>query len=134
MVSNFKFARLLPYKRHPGNLLYLPIPWYYTTVFKMPEEASSHLSTTPLPPHKLALLNACASASVLKFGTFTLKSGRESPYFFNAGLLHTATLLETLGDAYAVTILEHSQSISTAKDATQRQQIEDFANFDVIFG
>ena len=91
-------------------------------------------STAPLPPHKLALLNACASASVLTFGTYTLKSGRESPYFFNAGLLHTASLLETLGDAYAVTILEQSQSASTIEDEAERRKIQDFGEFDVIFG
>lgn len=38
---------------------------------------------------------------VLKFGEFTLKSGRTSPYFFNAGLFRTGADLARLGDCYA---------------------------------
>ena len=41
------------------------------------------------------------SCSVLKFGTFTLKSGRISPYFFNAGLFHSGKTLRALGRYYA---------------------------------
>lgn len=39
--------------------------------------------------------------NVLKFGEFTLKSGRISPYFFNAGLLSTGELLSVLAKGYA---------------------------------
>ena len=39
--------------------------------------------------------------NVLKFGDFTLKSGRKSPYFFNTGSLCTASQLAKLGDLYA---------------------------------
>lgn len=38
---------------------------------------------------------------VLKFGDFTLKSGRQSPYFFNAGLFNTGHALKLLGECYA---------------------------------
>lgn len=38
---------------------------------------------------------------VLKFGEFTLKSGRQSPYFFNAGEFHQASALATVGRIYA---------------------------------
>lgn len=38
---------------------------------------------------------------VLKFGDFTLKSGRKSPYFFNTGSLCTAAQLATMGELYA---------------------------------
>ncbi|WP_203143535.1 orotate phosphoribosyltransferase [Marinobacter mangrovi] len=38
---------------------------------------------------------------VLRFGEFTLKSGRRSPYFFNAGLFNTGSDLLQLGRAYA---------------------------------
>lgn len=38
---------------------------------------------------------------VLRFGKFTLKSGRESPYFFNAGLFDTGGALARLGGCYA---------------------------------
>lgn len=43
---------------------------------------------------------------VLRFGEFTLKSGRRSPYFFNAGLFHTGRALARLGRYYAQTIVD----------------------------
>ena len=41
---------------------------------------------------------------VLKFGEFTLKSGRTSPYFFNAGLFNTGRDLARLGRFYAAAL------------------------------
>ena len=41
---------------------------------------------------------------VLRFGRFTLKSGRESPYFFNAGLFDTGRAIAGLGRAYAAAL------------------------------
>lgn len=41
---------------------------------------------------------------VLRFGNFTLKSGRQSPYFFNAGLFNTGKQLAELGRFYAESI------------------------------
>ncbi|WP_201529492.1 orotate phosphoribosyltransferase [Psychrobacter frigidicola] len=55
--------------------------------------------TTSFSPHdfiQLALDN-----KVLKFGEFVLKSGRISPYFFNAGLLATGEMLSLLARGYA---------------------------------
>ncbi|UQB42533.1 orotate phosphoribosyltransferase [Thiomicrospira microaerophila] len=43
---------------------------------------------------------------VLKWGEFTLKSGRISPYFFNAGLFNTGAHLDQLSKAYADAIAE----------------------------
>ena len=42
---------------------------------------------------------------VLRFGDFTLKSGRQSPYFFNLGALHTGAATQQLAEAYAERIL-----------------------------
>jgi len=39
--------------------------------------------------------------NALRFGEFTLKSGRLSPYFFNAGLIDSGVALASLGRAYA---------------------------------
>ncbi|MDP3892936.1 orotate phosphoribosyltransferase [Nocardioides sp.] len=43
---------------------------------------------------------------VLRFGEFTLKSGRRSPYFFNAGLFNTGARLAGLGRFYAAAVVE----------------------------
>jgi orotate phosphoribosyltransferase len=58
-----------------------------------------------IPPHKTVFLDACLTASVLTFGTYTLKSGRQSPYFFNAGSFHTAPLHAAISTAFARTIV-----------------------------
>lgn len=42
---------------------------------------------------------------VLRFGRFTLKSGRDSPYFFNAGLFSTGAAIGAVGRAYAAAVM-----------------------------
>lgn len=51
--------------------------------------------------HQQRFLDLAIERDVLRFGEFTLKSGRTSPYFFNAGLFNTGGALATLGDCYA---------------------------------
>jgi len=46
------------------------------------------------------------SNQVLRFGNFTLKSGRQSPYFFNAGLFNTGKALARLGEYYAQAVVD----------------------------
>ena len=46
---------------------------------------------------------------VLKFGKFTLKSGRISPYFFNAGLFNDGNSLAKLAGFYAKTLIQHNE-------------------------
>lgn len=43
---------------------------------------------------------------ILRFGSFTLKSGRTSPYFFNAGLFNTGEALSFIGTSYAAAIAQ----------------------------
>jgi len=47
----------------------------------------------------------CLEQGVLKFGRFVTKSGRTTPYFFNAGLFNTGASLERLAQFYAKAIL-----------------------------
>ena len=54
--------------------------------------------------YKRDFIEFVLSRNVLKFGEFTLKSGRKSPYFFNAGLFNTGADLARLGEFYAAAI------------------------------
>jgi orotidine 5'-phosphate decarboxylase subfamily 2 len=57
-----------------------------------------------LAPHSHTFLTAAIAADVLRFGSFTLKSGRQSPYFFNAGNFNTGKAVGALGRCYASAI------------------------------
>jgi orotate phosphoribosyltransferase len=46
-------------------------------------------------------IELCMRLGVLKFGEFKLKSGRESPYFFNAGLFSSGAAIAAVGRAYS---------------------------------
>ena len=50
-------------------------------------------------------LDFAIEVGVLRFGSFTLKSGRQSPYFFNSGLFNTGARLARLGRFYAEAIV-----------------------------
>ena len=63
-----------------------------------------------------AFIELALASGVLQFGAFTLKSGRVSPYFFNAGLFQTGDALSALGAFYADRMMAASGS------------------FDVLFG
>src|SRR5271167_978567 len=49
-------------------------------------------------------IELCMQLGVLRFGSFKLKSGRESPYFFNAGLFNTGAAIAAVGRAYAAAL------------------------------
>jgi orotate phosphoribosyltransferase len=54
--------------------------------------------------YQTEFIDWCVRLGVLKFGSFTLKSGRESPYFFNAGLFSTGAAIGAVGRAYAAAV------------------------------
>ncbi|RYP16870.1 hypothetical protein DL765_004891 [Monosporascus sp. GIB2] len=73
-----------------------------------------------LPKYKTDFLQAALAGGCLKFGTFELKSGRVSPYFFDAGLFYKGTLHVAIVDAFVSAILSSRELCSEG--------------FDVIFG
>ncbi len=56
--------------------------------------------------YKKAFIEFALARNVLRFGAFTLKSGRTSPYFFNAGLFNTGRDLAMLGQFYAQALVD----------------------------
>lgn len=57
--------------------------------------------------YKQEFIEFMVESDVLKFGEFTLKSGRKSPFFMNAGAYVTGSQLRKLGEYYAKAIHEH---------------------------
>ena len=53
-----------------------------------------------MQPYQRSFLELALARNALRFGEFTLKSGRVSPYFFNAGLFDSGAALAGLGRAY----------------------------------
>jgi orotate phosphoribosyltransferase len=66
--------------------------------------------------NKKRFIELAIKYQVLRFGEFTLKSGRVSPYFFNAGLFNSGYALAELGSCYAQSIIEND------------------INYDILFG
>jgi orotate phosphoribosyltransferase len=55
-------------------------------------------------PYQRDFIELCMKLGVLTFGSFKLKSGRDSPYFFNAGLFNTGAAIAAVGRAYAAAL------------------------------
>ena len=73
-----------------------------------------------MDPLRQQFIDFALQADVLRFGEFTTKAGRKSPYFFNAGLFNRGATLGRLARFYAQTLL-------AARDAGRVQ-------FDMLFG
>ncbi|KAG0649438.1 Orotate phosphoribosyltransferase [Hyphodiscus hymeniophilus] len=80
------------------------------------------MATPALALYKVDFLTASIGGGILKFGSFTLKSGRQSPYFFNAGDFYRADLLRAISTAYAKAIIADQTSSQPSLD------------FDIVFG
>jgi orotate phosphoribosyltransferase len=61
---------------------------------------------------KQAFIQFILDENVLTWGEFTLKSGRISPYFFNAGLFYQGKALLRLGEFYAATLIKHQPDVA----------------------
>jgi orotate phosphoribosyltransferase len=66
--------------------------------------------------YQLTFIDLALARQALRFGEFTLKSGRQSPYFFNAGLFSDGEAIAVLGRCYAAAIVRSAPA------------------FDVLFG
>ena len=63
-------------------------------------------SNMPTTDFRQDFIAFCIDCEVLRFGAFVTKSGRKTPYFFNAGLFNTGARLDRLAGFYAKAILE----------------------------
>lgn len=70
-----------------------------------PSYSSSTSTGALLTPQASQLIELAIEAKVLLFGQYTLKSGRVSPWFFNAGLLYQGVHLSALAEAFAAAII-----------------------------
>jgi orotate phosphoribosyltransferase len=77
---------------------------YTSAILKLNSTHRSLLTAHPMQPHQRQFLELAIQKNVLRFGEFTLKSGRISPYFFNAGLFDSGASLAQLGKCYANTL------------------------------
>lgn len=59
-----------------------------------------------MKPYQKAFIQLALKCQALKFGEFTLKSGRQSPYFFNAGQFQTGGALAQIGRFYASALMD----------------------------
>ncbi|KAK7439791.1 orotate phosphoribosyltransferase [Stygiomarasmius scandens] len=80
----------------------------------------------PLQSYQTDLISKAMSVGALKFGQFTLKSGRVSPYFFNSSLLSSGEILNSLASAFAASIVSAQTSSSSNPHPIPK--------FDVLFG
>lgn len=79
------------------------------------------MSSSAVPQYKSDLLSLCLSSNIITFGTYTLKSGRQSPYFFNCGLFSHARQIRSISTAYAQTLTDYIEKNPSFQ-------------FDVLFG
>ena len=59
--------------------------------------------------YKQEFIQFMVDSDVLKFGDFTLKSGRKSPFFMNAGAYVTGSQLKKLGEYYCIIPLPYAR-------------------------
>lgn len=63
--------------------------------------------TSALPEWKRRFIGLLIRENVLRFGDFTLKSGRRSPFFFNLGVISNGIALREMGEAYGLAYRTH---------------------------
>jgi orotate phosphoribosyltransferase len=71
------------------------------------------MTISTISPLQTEFLQAAISCQALRFGQFTLKSGRLSPYFFNAGMFCDGASITALTSAYADTLMQSGVGFDT---------------------
>lgn len=99
--------------------------------------ASTISGSTKMEDYKARFLPLLLEANALSFGTFTLKSGRKSPYFFNSGKLSSRALTHALGQAFSAVLSEPPFSLPFGTEDSEDGAEADGQLrpiFDVLFG
>jgi hypothetical protein len=93
------------------------------------KRATATMSPAPAvdQDYKSSLLSLLVANNALAFGTFTLKSGRESPYFLTSSRLYTAPLLRQTSASFA-NVISAPPFVSVGGDGAITP------NFDIVFG
>jgi orotate phosphoribosyltransferase len=74
------------------------------TVVRRYHAPPHHTETASVQEYQRTFIDLALSRQALRFGNFKLKSGRESPYFFNAGLFNDGEAIAVLGQCYAAAL------------------------------
>ncbi len=75
------------------------------TIIDMPTDMTRDMTKSITRTDSSDFVGFCLRLGVLRFGSFTLKSGRISPYFFNAGLFSSGAAMAQLGRFYAQAVV-----------------------------
>jgi orotate phosphoribosyltransferase len=86
--------------RYAHNVMSLSL-----TLQQSPSEKQSEFETLLMQDYQKEFIAFSLHHDVLRFGSFKLKSGRQSPYFFNTGLFNSGFALARLGEFYARAIV-----------------------------
>ena len=86
--------------------------------------AARTLQCVAMKDYQRRFLDFAIECEALRFGEFTLKSGRRSPYFFNTGLFNSGARLARLGEFYA----QHPELVKTLGSAALTIALAKMAN------
>ena len=82
------------------------LPWHENQIDTANNHTEPESQSNNMRAYKREFLELSLELGVLRFGEFTLKSGRNSPYFFDAGLFSTGYAAAKLGRYYASAIAD----------------------------
>ncbi|CAG8558045.1 5752_t:CDS:1 [Ambispora gerdemannii] len=90
----------------------------------------------PLKTYQRDFISFAIDQNALRFGSFKLKSGRISPFFFNAGQFYTGRSLSFLSQCYAATLEDIAvvSSLAESNITTVASNKNDLIKYEMIFG